>query len=182
MKILSVLASPNREGNTAGLLKEYLKGVGESYRDIQITELFLQKEDIKPCMGCNWCKKEASRTCVIEDDMQKHYEEIIQSDVIILATPVYWFGMTAQLKTFIDRIYGMDYESVFRGKKVVILSTFYAQNKIASGAVNISNEIKSICSFLGMEMVHDYGVSSSGDEEATSIALNKAYQLGKILK
>lgn len=103
MKIFSVLGSPNKKGNTAALLERYLNGVKENHSDIEITNIFLQEKDIKPCKGCHYCKRTNVNSCAIKDDMTELYKKLESSDVIILSTPVYSFNMTAQLKAFVDR-------------------------------------------------------------------------------
>ena len=178
MKILSVLASSNKKGNTATLLQEYLKGVEENHDYVEVRSVFLHEENIKPCSGCNACKTGQSTTCVIKDDMQKYYELIEKADVIIFATPVYWFNMTAQLKTFIDRIYAMDYTNFPKGKKLVLLTTFGASDKISSGSVNITNSLTSMTGFLDIDFIHDYGVSSSVLVEDNANELGEVRKLG----
>ena len=108
MKTLSILGSPKKRGNTATVLNEYLRGAQENPNTHNQT-VFLQSKNIKPCTGCDACKKDLT-TCIIEDDMQQLYESIREADVLVFATPIYWWGMSAQLKTFLDRMYALDFE------------------------------------------------------------------------
>jgi len=183
MKVFSALGSPNKKGNTAALLNEYLKGVNENHENVENTSVFLQEKDIKACRGCNACKNGLGN-CVIKDDMQQLYKEIKEADIIIFATPVYWWNMTAQLKTFIDRMYALDFEKVFLGKKFTLLMTYGGANP-NSGAMIVKKNLEEIVSFLGMDFVHKYGVST-GDYREYPVdknieALSDVYNLGKAL-
>ncbi|MCS4483264.1 flavodoxin family protein [Clostridium botulinum] len=68
------------------------------------------------CTGCNACKKSSQSQCVLKDDMQDIYKSVEKADVLILATPVYVFNMTAQLKTFLDRLYAVDHNTLLNKK------------------------------------------------------------------
>lgn len=74
---------------------------------IYYNEAFLQSLNIKPCAACDFCRTSGTNSCVINDDMKDLYKKISKAKAIILATPVYWFSYSAQLKAFIDRFYGL---------------------------------------------------------------------------
>jgi len=93
--------------------------------------------------------------------MQKYYPMILESDLIVFATPVYWFNMTTQLKSFIDRFYAFDYSKLANNKKVVLLTTFGAADVESSGAINIENSLKGMTEFLKLEFLHHIGVTAS---------------------
>ena len=179
MKIFSALGSPNKNGNTATLLAQYLRGVKENHNDIEYSNVFLQEKNIRGCRGCNACKK-ALDTCVIEDDMQILYEEIKNSDIIVFATPVYWWSMTSQLKTFIDRLYAIKFD-IFKGKEVVLLMT-HGGTEEDSGAKIVQNSVEQMSEYLEMKFTEWYGVSTGeiavSDNEK---ALEEVYELGKRL-
>lgn len=178
MKILSVLGSPRKDGNTAEMLKTYIEGVKTRNQDVEITTIQPSEEVIRPCMGCNACKGGSPKACIIDDDMKKYYGELNSANVIILATPVYWFTMTSQLKIFIDRMYGLDFKNFSSGKKLVLLMSFGDNDMISSGAVNISNSMKQMAKFLGMDFLLEYGMSSNHSEEKRKKALEEIRNLG----
>jgi multimeric flavodoxin WrbA len=98
-KVLGISGSPRRDGNTELLLKEFLQGARASGRE---TELFiLSKFKISLCTSCNSCQKDGQ--CIIDDDMQLMYSKLFEADYIVLASPIYFGGVSAQLKPFIDR-------------------------------------------------------------------------------
>jgi len=99
MKIIAFLGSPRKEGNTELLLKEAIKGIRDSGFEVEILNLNLMK--IAPCQDCGCC--EDTGICTVKDDMGKVSEAIRIADRIILASPIFFFGVSAQAKIMIDR-------------------------------------------------------------------------------
>jgi multimeric flavodoxin WrbA len=99
MKVLGLFGSPRRGGNTEILLEEALKGAEKEGAEIE--RLYLRDLDISPCTECHGCDETGS--CVILDDMQKIYPKLLEADVIILASPIFFYGVTAWAKAVIDR-------------------------------------------------------------------------------
>lgn len=100
MKIIAFLGSPRKDGNTELLLKEAIRGVKvTSGEDVGVFNLNLM--NIKPCQDCGGCEKTGE--CVLDDDMKKIYPDIRTADRIIFASPIFFFGLSAQSKTMIDR-------------------------------------------------------------------------------
>lgn len=99
MKVLAVSASPRIEGNSDLLCEQFLKGAKEAGNETE--KINLAKIRITPCTACYGCRK--TGRCVQKDGMDEMLAELIQSDVILLATPVYFYSMDAQMKIFIDR-------------------------------------------------------------------------------
>jgi len=103
VKILGIVGSPRRNGNTDLLLAELLKGAVSKGADVQT--IYLSKLKITPCEHCDACLKEGK--CRIQDDMQMIYDELGKADVIVLASPVQFSGPPAQVKAMIDRCQGL---------------------------------------------------------------------------
>lgn len=99
MKVLAMSCSPRKSGNTEILLNEALDGAKAEGAEVELYRI--SGKNILPCDGCWTCMKEGQ--CHIKDDMQELYEKLLAADGIILGTPIYFYGMTAQAKTFIDR-------------------------------------------------------------------------------
>jgi multimeric flavodoxin WrbA len=104
MKIIGFTASPRKEGNTAWIINKILEGARE--RGAETQSWYFSDLDIKPCRGCNGCKK-GDRGCILNDDMQKLYDAITQADALVLGSPVYMGQMSAQAKIFTDRLYAL---------------------------------------------------------------------------
>lgn len=99
MKVLGIFGSPRRGGNTDILLEETLKGAAKE--GAEVDRIFLTDYAITPCKECHGCDQTGQ--CVILDDMQKIYPELLKSDIIILASPIFFYGVTGWAKALIDR-------------------------------------------------------------------------------
>jgi len=99
MKIVAFLGSPRMHGNTDLLLEEALKPAREAGHDI--TQFKLNLMNIKPCQNCGGCEK--TGICIVNDGMQEVYDAIRTADRIVLASPIFFFALSAQVKAMIDR-------------------------------------------------------------------------------
>ncbi|RFZ80715.1 flavodoxin family protein [Lacrimispora amygdalina] len=102
MNIMGIIASQQREGNTAFIVNKLLEGAREN--GAQTQSFRFSDLDIKPCRGCWACHKN-DQGCVIKDDMQKIYNAMEYTDIIILGLPIYMGQMSAQGKIFTDRLF-----------------------------------------------------------------------------
>jgi multimeric flavodoxin WrbA len=101
-KVLVLSASPRRGGNSDLLCDQFILGVKESGN--QVEKIFLRDKEINYCLACDACQGNGGN-CVQKDDMAEILDKIIASDVIVMATPVYFYTMDGQMKTLIDRTY-----------------------------------------------------------------------------
>ncbi len=101
MKILGVVGSRRKKGNTSILVQEALKPLARPGIEIKI--IFLGDYNINGCNGCEGCKD--TYKCVINDDMQEIYPMILESDAVILGSPAYFYNVSSDMKAFIDRCY-----------------------------------------------------------------------------
>jgi multimeric flavodoxin WrbA len=99
MKVLGLFGSPRKGGNTEILLEEALKGAEKE--GAEVDRLYLSDLNITPCTECHGCDETGS--CVILDDMQEIYPRLLETDIIILASPIFFYGVTAWAKMLIDR-------------------------------------------------------------------------------
>ncbi len=99
MNVLGIGGSPRKGGNTDILLAEAMKGAGDSGAETE--EIYLRDFKISPCWGCNSCDKNG--LCVQNDDMQKIYYRLVQSEHIILASPIHFYSVSSHTKLMIDR-------------------------------------------------------------------------------
>ena len=98
-KVLIISASPRKGGKSYALCDQFLLGAKEAGHNVE--KVFLRDHKINYCLGCGVCNN--THVCVQKDDMKNLLEKMVNADVIVLATPVYFYTMDAQLKTFIDR-------------------------------------------------------------------------------
>lgn len=102
MKIVGIIASPRKEGNTAFIVNKILEGAKEQGAETQA--FHFSDLAIEPCRGC-WACHQGDRGCVIKDDMQKLNEAIDCANVIVFGSPIYMMQMSAQAKIFTDRLF-----------------------------------------------------------------------------
>ncbi len=101
-KVLILMGSPRENGNTDLLVRAFAEGANKHHE----TEILsVAKMEIRPCTGCNGCFQREDRRCVQRDDMTVVYEKLREADVLVIASPVYFYGVSAQLKAVIDRLH-----------------------------------------------------------------------------
>ena len=113
--VLGIVGSPRRNSNTEILVDEVLSGAAKA--GAQIGKVILDELNIHPCRACDRCRD--TQTCAEEDDMMPLLELMNSSQVWVLGTPIYWWGPSAQMKTFIDRWYGARH-SRFQKRNVIL--------------------------------------------------------------
>ncbi len=99
MKVLALSGSPRKGGNSETLLASVINGVEEA--GAEVVNIRLCDLDFNPCIGCGGCDK--TGLCVVDDDMQGLYGQVLESDRIIISSPIYFYSVSAQTKSFIDR-------------------------------------------------------------------------------
>lgn len=104
-KIVILNGSPRLKGNTAGLIEAFKQGAKEAGHTMEVFNL--QRMDIHPCLGCLGGGKDRQSPCVQKDDMAKIYPHYETADVLALASPMYYWSITAQLKAVIDRLFAV---------------------------------------------------------------------------
>ena len=174
MKILVLTGSPRKGGNSATLADSFIKGATEAGHSIERFDAAFKK--VHPCIACNSCGMDG--TCVFKDDFEFVRRHIIDADCVVFATPMYYFGISAQLKAVIDRFYAIN-GSIHVPKKAVLLMTY--ANTAASEAVPIKSHYEVLLKYLGWT---DAGqVIAPGVWPVGAIARTKypeqAYQLGR---
>ena len=121
MRILAVIGSPRKGGNTDILVDEILKGA-ESKGHVA-EKLRLYDYDILPGLDCRGCKRpDSGYTCVLSDGMREIYARLESADLIIFGTPIYWYGPTAKMKLFIDRLRPYIASRKLEGKKGMVVT------------------------------------------------------------
>jgi multimeric flavodoxin WrbA len=184
-KILLVMGSPRKEGNSATLAKQVAAGAEAGGAEVE--SFTLHGMNIQPCTACNACREEKSKGCVIDDDMEVLYSKLRQADALVISSPIYWFTVSAQTKLFMDRWYalggpGEEY-AAFAGKRIGIVLTYADVDPFTSGAVNALRTFQDAFNYVGAEIV---GMVYGSASEAGEIARNRdlmgeAYELGKKL-
>lgn len=105
-KIVILNGSPRRNGNTSALVKNFTEGAESSGN--AVAEFFLDKMNINGCKGCFGGHSSKDCPCVQNDDMAKIYPAVRECDVVVLATPLYYWNMSGQIRTAIDRLFALE--------------------------------------------------------------------------
>ena len=101
-KVIVISASPRKGGNSDVLCDEFIKGAVEAGNEAE--KIFLREKEIKFCTGCGYCNTNDYTECATNDDMAGILAKMINADVIVFSTPIYFYSMSGQMKTFIDRM------------------------------------------------------------------------------
>ncbi len=182
-QVLVILGSPRRKGNSSILAARISRGAKSAGAEVET--LFLQDLEISPCRGCDTCQKHDSKGCAIKDDMQKIYSKLIKADVWVIASPVYWFTMSAQTKIFMDRCYALPAytKNPFAGKRIAIAMSYGDVDPVRSGCVNALRTFQDAYSYAGSKIVGMvYGSAvNAGEIENNEALMREAEKLGKLL-
>ncbi len=117
MNILILAGSPRKGGNTDLLVEAFVKGASQKHK-VEVVSVYDYK--VNPCMGCNACFRSEQHACVQKDDMVVIYEKMAHIDMLVIASPVYFYGLSAQLKAVIDRFHN-PIRDTFHVKKMALL-------------------------------------------------------------
>jgi multimeric flavodoxin WrbA len=118
MKVLSIIGSPRKNGNTSIMSDMLFERLNQKNFDLE--KVFLTDLEVNPCTDCRACKK-GELVCTVNDDMPDLYQKIEQSEVFVIGTPIYWYGPTAQMKAMLDRFRPYFYNGKLKGKKLALL-------------------------------------------------------------
>ena len=183
MNILILSGSPRKDGNTELMAEAFAKGAA-AHHHVEIVSIRDYK--VNPCLGCNTCFK-TDGICAQKDDMAIIYEKMNQADMLVIASPVYFYGISAQLKAVIDRFHNPIRDSFYIKKMALLLVgaaslpelfdsilteynlclKFFAKQSGKAERFNIED--------AGKVLVR--GIKDKGDIKGTSF-LEDAYQLG----
>lgn len=123
MKVIAVNGSPRKNGNTAVLLHNALRGAEENGASTKLLNLY--ELNYKGCMSCFACKRKENQCngiCVLKDDLEEVLEYILTCDVLVLGSPIYFGNITGEMQSFLERLlfpnlsYNLGNRSVFKGK------------------------------------------------------------------
>lgn len=174
-KIIILVGSVRKGGNTEMLAKAFADGARKN-NEVEI--ISVSDYNINPCIGCNSCFKREEHQCFQQDDMQKIYIKLAKADVIVVASPVYFYGISAQLKALIDRLH-TPMRNTFQVKKLVLL--LVAAATLPAVFDSIITQYQLILDFFHLEdagQILVKGVKDIGDMKGEK-ALEDAYHLGR---
>ncbi|MFC2015874.1 flavodoxin family protein, partial [Chloroflexota bacterium] len=175
-----IKGSPREAGNSALLAQQVAEGAQAA--GAQVDSFYLHGMDISPCDACDACHAEPYRGCIVDDDMQVIYPKLLDADAIVIASPVYWFTVSAQTKLYMDRCYALvDAQGyLLRGKEIGIVMTYGDSDPFDSGAVNALRTFQDGFNYVSARIAGMvYGSSDApGDIAENADVMARAYALG----
>lgn len=174
-KVIIVSSSPRKGGNSDVLAQKFAEGAvsaGNEVKTVAVRDL-----DLKFCTGCLYCQSHGR--CVINDGMNALYSDFESADVLVFATPVYYYSVSGQLKTFLDRLNPL-YPGKNKFKEVYLLSTAAEDDENAMNG-SVSDIRGWVDCFDGVKLkgvLRGAGVTEKGDILKTDFP-DKAYEMGQ---
>lgn len=168
MKILILNGSPRPNGNTAHLINGFQQAAEENNHEVQTLNLSQMK--IKPCIGCSVCRNEGNGKCVFQDDMNLLIEKANSADLIVFASPVYYWGFSGQLQSAISRFYSIRRPAA---TKYALLVTADSEGAFTS----VVPQFNSIVNYFKGENLG--AITSYGDQNKSKEKFIEAFELGK---
>lgn len=170
MKITVLNGSPRKQ-NTAAMVDAFCEGAKEAGHEVEV--LHVGKMKIGGCMGCEYCHTKGEGKCIQKDDMDKVMAVYLDADMIVYASPVYYFDVTAQLSAAMQRVYAIGKPP--KATKAALL--------ISSGSPNTGKgAITTYRDMLGYMQIEDAGVfTAAGDENKSEAKLSEIREFAKAL-
>lgn len=173
MNILVLNGSPRANGNTAAMVNAFVEGAKENGHHITVVPICQKK--IAGCLACEYCHTKGNGKCIQRDDMQEIYPVLEETDMIVLASPVYYHSFTGQLQCAVNRIYALDKPKNLK-KAALILSS--GSDHVYCGAIYEYQN-----SFLNYLELEDMGIYSAfGKQNKSDEKLNELREFGRSLK
>lgn len=173
-RIVVLVGSMRKGGNTDLLAQAFAEGASKN-NTVEIVSVSDYK--VNPCIGCNSCFTREGNQCFQKDDMAEIYKKLKVADAIVIASPVYFYGISAELKAIVDRLH-TPMRNEFRVKRLALLLVGAATLQELFDAIKLQYQL--VLNFFHLEdagMVLVRGVKDIGDIKRTK-ALEEAYDLG----
>ena len=138
-KVLIISGSPRKGGNSDILCDRFREGAEAAGNTVE--KVFLRSLKIGPCMACYGCRGKG--VCVQKDDMEELLDQMVKADVLVLATPVYFYSMDGQLKTVIDRT--LPRYTEIRDKDVYFIATAAAGRRSMERTIDAHRALRTVC-------------------------------------
>ena len=177
MKIVILRSSPHLHGTSNTLVDEFKKGAIEAHHEI--VDIDLARSNLHPCLACDRCF--SLNKCVQNDDGNYIINQLLNSDMIVMASPIYYYNVSAQLKTLIDRFYARSDELSSKHLKFIAILTSWDADEEVMHPVKIYFD--KLCKYMHFEDVgRIYGKGCGNVKMIDKHYYQEAYNLGKDLK
>ena len=166
MKIAILNGSPRKE-NTTAMVKAFIEGAAAAGHEAE--ELQVGKMKIAGCLACEYCHTKGNGACIQKDDLEKIIPAYSNADMIVFASPVYYFTMTAQMEAAIQRVYCIG--KPLKAKKAALLLSSGSPG-VYDGAIA---QFKAYMAYAGIEVVGIITANGAENKSATKLAEIKAF-------
>lgn len=173
--ILILSSSPRRGGNSDTLCNELLRGATDAGHTV--AKIFLRDKTINYCTGCSTCSLNG-KPCPQKDDMPEILDKMVAADVIVMATPVYFYTMSAQMKTLIDRCCGRYTEMTGKEFYFIVTAAENAQIKMERTIDTFQGFLDCLNDAIINGVIYGLGVWHSGEINSTH-TMQQAYEMGR---
>lgn len=175
MKAVIITGSPHKKGTSSLLVDKFIHGLQEAGHEVFRFDAAFS--EVKGCLGCDHCRK-TGEPCIHHDDMEKLAPHLLEADVIAFVTPIYYFGVSSQLKAVIDRFYAL--EQHLRGKKkaVLMITAASPELNIAKNITGLYHDVLNWMQWKNAGEILAIGCPNRNDIENSSYP-HQAYELGK---
>ena len=174
--ILIISSSPRKNGNSQMLCEQFKKGAEE--KGHMVTLVRLTEKIIGFCRACDGCMRNGG-TCVLNDDMAEILKLFQKADVLVLATPVYFYGISAQMKTFIDRTYPI-WQHLGKKEVYYIISAGLGENIIERSLGDLDGFVEHLEEYRIAGRIYATNVMEAGLVKNLDV-FEKAYQMGALV-
>lgn len=173
--VLVLSASPRKGGNSEMLCDEFILGVKEAGNEVE--KVFLRDKKINYCIACEACIKNGGN-CVQKDDMAEILEKMIEADVIVMATPVYYYAMNGQMKTLIDRTVARNKEIKNKEFYFILAAADPRNEEMESTLEGFRGFTRCLSEAKEKGIIYGTGAWGKGEIEGKE-AMKEAYEIGK---
>lgn len=177
MKVVIITSSFREQSNSSLLAEAFKEGAEESGNEVEL--ISLKKNRVAPCIGCNYCQVHGE--CTMKDKLNEILDRVIEADVLVMASPTYYYSISGTLKNFIDRTYA-------KFKKIKNKDFYYLGSSTDPSKESINGALKTIDGFLRCldnvtlkGTVYGTSLTDVGDAKYSD-SLKEAYNMGKQIK
>ncbi|MBU9738115.1 flavodoxin family protein [Diplocloster agilis] len=176
MKILVLNGSPRPQGNTMKMITAFSEGAASAGHQVDIVDVC--KKKITGCLACEYCHTKGNGACIQKDDMQEIYDLLKEAEMLVVASPIYYHGISGQLKCAIDRFYAAAYPLKPPHLKKAAMFLSSGDDKMYDGAM--FSYQGDFLDYLGLENMGVF--TAHGYENGSKEKLNEIRNFGSSLK
>ena len=171
MKITILNGSPRINGNTSTLIKSFMQGAKDAGHDVEVIQVGTMK--INGCIACEYCHTNGNGECAIKDDMQKVYKSLADAEMVIFASPVYYWSFTGQMQSTISRIYAIEKPQHAQKYGMILTSS---SDEVYNALISQYHDVIDYFGAVDMGIITAYGSQRNSESK-----LKESYAFGNRL-